>query len=150
MGHFASGVTVMTTAVGGRLHGMTVSAFASVSLEPLLLLVVVERSTLMHQLVMDSQAFAVNILGERGEATSRFFADNARLAAPEFRPDGYHLGTTGAPLLNEATGYLEATVHSTMAAGDHSIIVGQVIALEIVSEEGPLIYYRSGYRRLHG
>jgi len=150
MGHFASGVTVMTTAVGGRLHGMTVSAFASVSLEPLLLLVVVERSTLMHQLVMDSRAFAVNILGEHGEATSRFFADNARLAAPEFRPDGYRLGTTGAPLLNEATGYLEATVHSTMAAGDHSIIVGRVIALKIVSEEGPLIYYRSGYRRLHG
>jgi flavin reductase (DIM6/NTAB) family NADH-FMN oxidoreductase RutF len=150
MGHFASGVTVMTTAVADRLHGMTVSAFASVSLEPLLLLVVVERSTLMHRLVTESKAFAVNILGEAGEATSRFFADNARLAVPEFREGGYRVGTTGAPILNEATGYLEATVHSTLAAGDHTIIVGQVIALEIVSEDGPLIYYRSGYRRLHG
>ena len=150
MGHFASGVTVMTTAVADRLHGMTVSAFASVSLEPLLLLVVVERATLMHRLVMESKAFAVNILGEAGEATSRFFADNARLTVPEFREVGYRVGTTGAPILNEATGYLEATVYSTLAAGDHTVIVGQVIALEIVSEDGPLIYYRSGYRRLHG
>jgi len=71
MGHFASGVTVMTTAVADRLHGMTVSAFASVSLEPLLLLVVVERATLMHRLVMESKAFAVNILGEAGEASAR-------------------------------------------------------------------------------
>ena len=78
MGHFPTGVTVMTTNAGGRLHGMTVSAFASVSLEPLLILVSVERSTLMHQLVLDSRAFAINILGNRGESTARYFADNVR------------------------------------------------------------------------
>jgi len=82
LGHFPTGVTVMTTSAAGRLHVMTVSAFASVSLEPLLILVSVERSTLMHQLVLESRAFAINILGKRSESTARYFADNARLAAP--------------------------------------------------------------------
>jgi flavin reductase (DIM6/NTAB) family NADH-FMN oxidoreductase RutF len=148
MGHFATGVTVMTTNVGGRLHGMTVSAFASVSLEPFLILVSVERSTLMHELVLVSQAFAINILGKRSESTARYFADNARLAAPEFREGSFHLGQTSSPILSEATGYVEATVHGTHQAGDHTIIVGQVVALEISSEEEPLVYYRSGYRSL--
>ncbi|MDQ6884344.1 MAG: flavin reductase family protein, partial [Candidatus Dormibacteraeota bacterium] len=106
MGHFASGVTIMTTAASGRLHGMTVSAFASVSLAPPLILVCVERSTLMHRLLDATNAFAVNILGERGEATSRFFADNARLEGPEFRDGNYRLGVTGSPILLEATAYL--------------------------------------------
>jgi flavin reductase (DIM6/NTAB) family NADH-FMN oxidoreductase RutF len=148
MGHFASGVTVMTT-TAGRLHGMTVSAFASQSLDPLLILVSVERSTVMHQLVMQSRAFALNILDEHGEGTARFFADNARLNAPEFREGGYHLGAmTGSPILKEAAAYFEARLHSTLEAGDHTIFVGEVVALEVVREAAPLIYYRSGYRRL--
>ncbi len=148
MSHFASGVTIMTTTAAGRMHGMTVSAFASQSLDPLLILVSVERSTIMHQLVAESRAFAVNILNEKGEATARFFADNARLTGPEFKVGAYHLGVTGSPILEEATGYLEATVDSTLAAGDHTIIVGRVVALKIVRDAAPLIYYRSGYRGL--
>lgn len=148
MGHFPSGVTVMTTSAEGRLHGMTVSAFASVSLEPLLILVSVERSTLMHRLVLASRAFAINLLGKRSESTARYFADNARLEAPEFREGRFRLGGTGSPILNEATGYLEAMVHGTHEAGDHTVIVGQVVALQIFSEEEPLVYYRSGYRSL--
>jgi flavin reductase (DIM6/NTAB) family NADH-FMN oxidoreductase RutF len=148
MGHFASGVTIMTTTAAGRMHGMTVSAFASQSLNPLLILVSVERSTVMHRLVAESRAFAINILDEHGEGTARYFADNARLEGPEFREGAYRLGVTEAPLLKEATGYLEATIHSTLEAGDHTIIVGQVVALEILGEAAPLIYYRSGYRSL--
>jgi flavin reductase (DIM6/NTAB) family NADH-FMN oxidoreductase RutF len=148
MGHFASGVTVMTTSAAGRMHGMTVSAFASQSLEPLLILVSVEQSTVMHQLVLKSGAFAINILGEQGEGTARFFADNARLTGPEFTEGAYHLGATGSPILEEATGYLEATVESTLDAGDHTIFVGRVVALDVVRQAAPLIYYRSGYCRL--
>ena len=148
MGRFASGVTIMTTSAAGRMHGMTVSAFASQSLEPLLILVSVERSTVMHQLVLASRAFAINILDEHGEGTARFFADNARLKGPEFTEGSYHLGATGSPILEEATGYLEATVHATLDAGDHTVIVGRVVAVEVVRDAAPLIYYRSGYRRL--
>ncbi|MEA2634390.1 MAG: hypothetical protein QOH92_1157 [Chloroflexota bacterium] len=149
MGHFASGVTIMTTTAAGRMHGMTVSAFASQSLDPLLILVSVERSTEMHTLVMASRAFAINILSEHAEGTARFFADNARLKGPEFEEGAYHVGVSGAPLLNEAVAYLEATVDSTLAAGDHSIIVGRVTALEVRSDTEPLLYFRSGYRRLN-
>ncbi len=60
----------------------------------------------------------------------------------------YHVGVSGAPLLTAAVAYIEATVHSTLEAGDHSVIVGQVTALEVRSEVEPLVYYRSGYRRL--
>src|SRR6266852_1497824 len=148
MGHFASGVTIMTTSAAGRMHGMTVSAFASQSLHPLLILVSVERSTVMHQLVTDSGAFANNIPHEHGEGTARFFAHNARLKGTEFRDGAHHLGTTGSPILAEATGYLEATVDRTLDAGDHTIIVGRVVALKIVRDAPPLIYYRSGYRGL--
>jgi flavin reductase (DIM6/NTAB) family NADH-FMN oxidoreductase RutF len=148
MGHFASGVTVMTIAQGSRLHGMTVSAFASVSLEPLLIMVSVERSTVMHRMVMESGAFAINFLDDRGEATARFFADNARLDGPEFREGSYQPGRTGSPILNEATAYVEATVFSSLEAGDHTVIVGAVVALEVRREAEPLIYYRSGYRSL--
>jgi len=141
MSHFASGVTIMTTTAAGRMHGMTVSAFSSQSLDPLLILVSVERSTVMHRLVTQSRAFAINILGEQAEGTARFFADNAREGS-------FQLGVTGAPILKEATGYLEATVHSTLDAGDHTVIVGQVVAMAIGSGKAPLIYYRSGYRTL--
>jgi flavin reductase (DIM6/NTAB) family NADH-FMN oxidoreductase RutF len=148
VGHFPSGVTVMTTASGDRLHGMTVSAFASVSLQPLLVLVSIERSTVMHRLVLESRRFAISILDERSEATARFFADNARLDGEEFRPGSYRLGTTGAPILGEAIASLEATISRTMEAGDHTIIVGEVVGLEILGEGEPLIYFRGGYRRL--
>ena len=148
MSHFASGVTIMTTTVAGRMHGMTVSAFASQSLDPLLILVSVERSTTMHRLVIESRAFAINILGEQGEGTARFFADNARLDGPEFQEGAYHLGVTGSPLLEEATAYLEATLDATLEAGDHTVMVGRVVALKVVRDTAPLIYYRSGYRSL--
>ena len=148
MSHFASGVTIMTTTVAGRMHGMTVSAFASQSLDPLLILVSVERSTTMHRLVIESRAFAINILGEQGEGTARFFADNARLDGPEFQEGAYHLGVTGSPLLEEATAYLEATLDATLEAGDHTVMVGRVVALNVVRDAAPLIYYRSGYRSL--
>src|SRR5260370_9626038 len=139
MGHFASGVTIMTTSAAGRMHGMTVSAFASQSLDPLLILVSVERSTVMHQLVAQSGAFAINILDEHGESTARFFADNARLKGPEFKEGGYHLGTTGSPILEAASGYLEATVDRTLYSADYTVIVCRVLALEIVRDAPPLL-----------
>jgi flavin reductase (DIM6/NTAB) family NADH-FMN oxidoreductase RutF len=148
MSHFASGVTIMTTTAAGRMHGMTVSAFASQSLDPLLILVSVERSTVMHQLVVESKAFAVNVLDEHGEGTARFFADNARLNGPEFKDGTFHMGATGAPILEEAMAYLEATVDRTLDAGDHTVFVGRVVALKVVRDAAPLIYYRSGYRGL--
>ncbi len=150
MGHFASGVTVMTTASGGRLHGMTVSAFCSVSLNPPLLLVSVEKGTLMHEMVSESGVFAVNVLGARDEGASRFFADNDRLAGLEFTPGTYRLGANGSPILLRATACLEARVEAHYPGGDHTIFLGEVTALDVLSDELPLIFYRGGYTTLKG
>jgi flavin reductase (DIM6/NTAB) family NADH-FMN oxidoreductase RutF len=148
LGHFPVGVTVMTTCVGERLHGMTVSAFCSVSLEPLLVLVCVEKVTHMHQLVEQSRVFAVNVLGAGDEATSRFFADDARLRGPEFIPGSYRAGATGCPILNQATAYVEARVRQSYDGGDHTIFLGEVVALDVTSENPPLVFYRGGYTTL--
>src|SRR5260370_6558026 len=102
MGHFATGVTIMSTSAGGRMHGMTVSAFASQSLEPLLILVSVERSTVMHRLVLQNRAFALNILGDQGEGTARLFAHKPRLHGPELTEGRHQPGATRSPILEEA------------------------------------------------
>jgi flavin reductase len=148
LGHFASGVTVLTTRLDERLHGMTVSALCSVSLEPLLVLASIEKVTQMHALLLESRVYAVSILGARDEATSRFFADDRRLAGVEFAPGSYRVGATGCPILAQATAFLEARVRAVYDGGDHSIFLGDVVNLEVLSDEPPLIFYRGGYATL--
>lgn len=148
VGHFASGVTVLTTRLDEQLHGMTVSAFCSVSLEPLLVLASIEKVTRMHALLLESQVYAVSILGAKEEATSRFFADDRRLAGVEFAPGAYRIGVTGCPILPQATAYLEARVRAVYDGGDHSIFLGEVVSAEVVSDDPPLIFYRGGYATL--
>lgn len=148
MGHFASGVTVLTTTVGDQLHGMTVSALCSVSLEPLLVLASIEKTTRMHALLLESKLYAVSILGARDEATSRFFADDRRLAGVEFAPGNYRTGVTGCPILPQAIGFLEARVQAVYEGGDHSIFLGEVVNAQVLRGEPPLIFYRGGYATL--
>jgi len=148
MGHFASGVTVMTTALGDRLHGMTVSAFCSVSLEPLLVLVSVERVTRMFEMVSQSRVYAVNILRAEDEEISRFFADDARLQGPEFAAVTHHPGVTGSPILQRATAYVEASVRAAYDGGDHVLFLGEVVSLDVRQESPPLLFYRGGYTTL--
>ena len=89
-------------------------------------------------------------LADRPEATECHErpGQDARLDGPEFQQGAYRLGVTGSPILEEATAYLEATLDRTLEAGDHTIMVGRVVALEVVRDAPPLIYYRSGYRSL--
>jgi len=124
---------------------MTVSAFCSVSLEPPMVLVSVERVTEMFRLVSESRVYAVNFLGARDEAISRFFADDERLKGPEFVALAYRRGVTGSPILQLATAYVEARVRASYDGGDHVIFLGEVVALEVLSETAPLIFYRGGY-----
>ena len=148
VGHFASGVTVLTTRLDDQLHGMTVSAFCSVSLEPLLVLASIEKVTRMHALLWESKVYAVSILGAREEATSRFFADDRRLAGVEFAPGSYQTGVTGCPILPQATAFLETRVRAVYEGGDHSLFLGEVVNVEVLSDEPPLIFYRGGYATL--
>jgi len=145
LGRFASGVTVLTTLDGaGRDHGMTVSAFCSVSLEPPLVLACVDAAAALHPLLREEgRAFGVSILAEEQEALSRRFAgDDDR-----FSGVGFTRGPARTALLDDAVAHLECVVHQVHEAGDHAIVVGRVEHVAIRDDAAPLLYYRSGYGR---
>ena len=146
LGHFASGVTVVTARVDDTLHGITVSSFCSLSLDPPLVLICINQFVRTHELLPQAGSFAVNILAENGESISRHFASRIE---DKFATVAYHTGVTGAPLLDAALATIECRLHSQLPGGDHSIFVGEVVAAHARDDADPLLYYRGGYRRLH-
>lgn len=144
MSHFASGVTVVTTEQEGTPFGMTVAAFSSLSLHPPLVLVCIEKSVRTHEAITAAGKFGVSILsGEQADISNRF----ASRSEDKFSGIATHRGTTGVPLIDGAITTLECTLREQFPGGDHSIFVGEVVAIE-TAEGVPLVYYRSGYREL--
>jgi len=145
LGRFATGVTVFTArdAAGGD-HGMTASAFCSVSLTPPLVLACIARDADMFAVARDAQHFGVTLLTDAQEALSRRFADQ-----PDNRFDGigFVRGETGVVLLNDALGHLECRRVGWHEAGDHAICVGEVLRADSGTGH-PLLYYRGGYAQL--
>ena len=145
LGRFVSGVTVITTlAKDNEPGGMTVSAFASVSLEPPLVLACIDKRASVHGRFAEGTYFAVNILAEDQEHLSRRFASKDQ---DRFDGTRYAEGVTGPPLLEGALAYLECRVVHAYPGGDHTIIVGEVESVRI-AEHKPLAYYRGGYSQL--
>ena len=145
LGRFATGVTVLTTLDdGGSDHGMTASAFCSVSLTPPLVLACVDATAALHPLLqLKGRHFGVSILAEEQEALSRrFAADDDRFAGV-----GFSRGPAGTALLDDAVAHLECAVHAVHEAGDHAIVVGLVEHVSVRDDAAPLLYYRSGYGR---
>src|ERR687885_2572106 len=126
LGRFASGVTVVTArSHDERDHGMTVSAFASLSLEPPLILVCIERSASMSLVLAEASHYGVSILSAGQEAISRRFSGPV---ADRFDGIGYTRGQSGVALLDEALAHLECRAVERHAGGDHDIFVGEVEA----------------------
>jgi flavin reductase (DIM6/NTAB) family NADH-FMN oxidoreductase RutF len=146
MGHFASGVTVVTTVRGGGDPcGLTANAVCSVSLDPVLVLVCVERGADTHGCIEEAGKFAVNVLCEEGgESLSRRFATWG--VDDKFRGVAWREERTGAPVLEDALAWLDCRVAETLQAGDHTIFLGEVVAAD-AREGTPLVYYRGGYGR---
>lgn len=144
MGHFATGVTVVTSAVDGQLTGMTVSAFASLSLEPPLVLICIHHEAQSHDLIVSAGLFAVNILSEDQEYISRRFASSS---AEKFISGEYRISEHGLPLLNGVLATLECRVVNRVPGGDHTIFIGEPLDAQIHKSK-PLLYYRSGYHQL--
>ena len=145
LGHFASGVTVVTSRCeDGIPRGITVSAFSSLSLDPPLVLICIDRKASLHDYLKEGRYFAVNILADDQELISRRFASKD---ADRFEGLGYIEGDTGAPLINGALAAIECRVAHSYPGGDHTIIVGEVVATR-VTEGHPLAYFRGGYARL--
>jgi flavin reductase (DIM6/NTAB) family NADH-FMN oxidoreductase RutF len=146
IGHFASGVTVVTTSTDGTPGGVTVSAVASLSLEPRLVLVCIDRASDSHERIRRAGAYAVNVLEEgRGETLARRFATGG--LEDRFRGTAWRTERTGAPVLEDALAWLDCRVVSALPGGDHTIFVGEVVAGD-AREGEPLVYYRGGFNGL--
>ena len=159
-GQFPGGIVVVTTSGG---HAMTVSAFASVSLEPPLVLFCAEKIARFHEAVLAAGAWGVSILAEDGEKTARWLSTRGRPLDGQLDGLAHHPGPgTGAPVLDGALAVLECKTQAVHDGGDHSIVVGRVIAVagprdpadpagpQDTSAPGPLVHYSGGYRRLGG
>ena len=137
MGHFATGVTIVTTASNEGLSGLTVNAFASVSLEPPLVLICVDLKSHTLDYLHSSGNFAVNFLTDQQEALSRCFATTSAERYEYFCHAPYHVAVTGSPILDGILAFIDARIVAEYPGGDHSIFLGQV---EAMGAEG-IAYY---------
>ena len=148
-GRLPTGIVVVGTCVDGIPHVMTVSAFTSVSLDPLLVLFCAEKIARFHDAVLAAGSWGVSVLGAEGEAASRWFASRGRPLADQLTGFAWTAGqVSGAALLDDAIATLECETTSTTDGGDHTVILGAVKAASRGADTGPLIYYDGQYRTL--
>jgi flavin reductase (DIM6/NTAB) family NADH-FMN oxidoreductase RutF len=145
-GLFASGVTVVTTVHEGKLRGVTVSAFASVSLNPPLILICIANESESKEWIAESGVFAVNILSDEQEFLAERFAARAPLVNARFDGAPYHTAITGSPILVDSLAWYDCRVEASHDGGDHTIFVGRVEAVGFESEgKQPLVYFANRY-----
>jgi len=144
LGHFATGVTIVTAMYEGEPVGMACNSFTSVSLDPPLVLFCAAKSSSTWPKIQAAGKWAVNVLGEDDEEVCRLFAqkDADRFAHMTFRP-----GISGAPILDRTLAFVDCVTDAEHDAGDHLIVVGRVLELGYQSEGKPLLFYRGGYGR---
>jgi flavin reductase (DIM6/NTAB) family NADH-FMN oxidoreductase RutF len=149
MGCFATGVTIITVDLEGEVHGMTANAFASVSLDPMLVLVCVDHSTRTHAHLHAKKRFGINILRKDQRAISEYYARTERDHEHAETEAGARFERTrhGTPVLHGALAYLECKLRSAEVAGDHSIFIAEVEDV-VVREGEPLLFFRGKYRKL--
>ncbi len=148
VGQFATGVTVCTTRVGNLDHAMTASAFTSVSLEPLLVLVCVDKEARFRDAVVEAGTWAVSILSADGRRAADWFATKGRPLVGQLDRYPHHRGHTGAPLLDGALAWVECRTEALYDGGDHDIVLGEVLTVaEGDRDADALLYHRSRYGR---
>ncbi len=142
MGRFATGVTIVSTAIGGQAHGMTANAFMSVSLDPALVLVSIGHRARMHELLRQTGRYGVSMLAENQEAWSQHFGGRPHADLPiRWRWE------LGMPLLEEAAAHVIAQVVDAYPAGDHTLFIAEVQALDYRPER-PLLFHAGSYAQL--
>jgi flavin reductase (DIM6/NTAB) family NADH-FMN oxidoreductase RutF len=147
-GHFASGVTVVTTRALEGSYGITVSSFASLSLNPLLVTVSIKQSSPLLAYVRSAAAFAVSVLASDQQQVAEYFATRGRTPqAGGFATVPTTTRQTGAPIIDGCLSWFDCTVEDVLPGGDHEILVGRVVAAGGRTGE-PLVYWSGGYRAL--
>jgi flavin reductase (DIM6/NTAB) family NADH-FMN oxidoreductase RutF len=146
LSRFASGVTVVTAKDSdGKLYGITVSAFCSVSLAPPLILVCVEKNTGSHHALFSSKSFVVNVLRADQQNVSDHFASRSD---DKFGKAAFYAGIDGVPVLEDALANLECRLRDTYEGGDHTIFVGE-IENATINDGDPLVYFHGNYRKIN-
>jgi 3-hydroxy-9,10-secoandrosta-1,3,5(10)-triene-9,17-dione monooxygenase reductase component len=150
MGQFATGVTVVTALDGDRPQGITVNALASVSLDPPLVMIALDRKRFIIPTIEATRRYAVNVLDEDQQWLSDCFAGaNVTPNRDAFCGAAWHPGSTGLPLLDGAIASLECEVVERFAVGDHFLYVGRVESLGLERPDAPpLLYHRRRYLRI--
>lgn len=151
LAQYATGVVVVSVCADGVDHAMTANSFTSVSLEPPLVLVCVDRRARFHAAAMSADRWGVSVLGGGSRDAASWFATRGRPLRGQFA--GYRTTrgeVSGAQLLDDALGWLECTTEAVYPGGDHDIMVGRVRSLRLRAAEqqsaAPLIYFRHGFR----
>ncbi len=152
LGSFPTGVCVVTAVEDGLDHAMTASAFCSVSLDPALVLVCVETRARFHEAVLRSGQWAVSVLDAQAQATAQWLATRGRPLDGQLDRVPHHRGTlTGAPLMDQAAAWLECRTCALHPAGDHTIVVGEVLGVGVREDAaGALVHHRGTYQTLAG
>jgi flavin reductase (DIM6/NTAB) family NADH-FMN oxidoreductase RutF len=145
LGHFATGVTVITADTADGPAGLAVGSFTSLSLEPPLVAFCPDKRSSSWPKIKEAGSFCVNILAEDQEALCRAFASKGR---DKFRGVGWEPASTGSPRLTGVLAWIDCTIEAVHDGGDHEICVGRVKELDVGEDhEGPLVFYRGGYGR---
>jgi len=147
LGRFATGVTIVTTLDGKTDHGMTVSAFSSVSLDPPLVLVCCDKKAESYELLKKSRVFAVNMLSESQKQVSVNFSSHD-LKSIRFQNLKIRREVTGAAVFEDAIAFIDCKVVAIHEAGDHEIFVGQVEKLGYKERSNPALFYAGKYRKI--
>lgn len=149
MRNWASGVCIVTASDGERLHGMTVTSFTSVALEPPLILVSLENTTRTNAMVRQSGRFAVTLLAEHQQELSDQFAGRLPDDDHRFANVPYFMSELGSPIPEGCLAYLDCTLSAEHEASTHTIFIGLVEASRIMNQGHPLLYYNQDYAQLH-
>jgi flavin reductase (DIM6/NTAB) family NADH-FMN oxidoreductase RutF len=149
MGCFGTGVTIITVDLDGEVHGMTANAFASVSLDPMLVLVCVDHTTRTHAHLHTKKRFGINVLCEDQRAISEYYARPERSHESAETEVGARFDRTrhGTPVLHGALAYFECRLHSAELAGDHTVFIAEVEDV-VVRQGDPLLFFRGKYRKI--
>jgi len=143
LGHFATGITIVTANEEGVPVGFSCQSFAALSLDPPMVLLAPAKSSTSWPRIAQAGAFCVNILGEHQEAVCRAFAVSG---GDKFDGVDWTPGVTGAPILAGSLAHVECTLEAIYEGGDHELVTGLVVSMGS-SDGTPLLFYRSGFGR---
>ena len=146
MGRFITGVTVVTLLGADGPHGTTVNSFSSVSLDPPMVLICLRRDARTARALENSEHFAVNILAQHQLTLGRLFASRSRPSGTAaFADIAHRTGVTGVPLLDGSVAHIECVSAGRLRAGDHTIFMGEVVAVAAPEDTGPLAFHRGQF-----